>query len=57
MKCSNCRNDIPVKEVKKHMTINCNECNCIMKCLDVNEYISRWRVMNPFNIEDRRKSK
>ena len=57
MECSNCRNDIPIKEVKKHMTINCNECNCIMKCLDVDDYISRWRVMNPFDIEDRRNSK
>ena len=55
MECINCRKDIQVKEIKKHMKIVCCECNCIMQCLDVDEYISRWRVMNPFDIEDKRK--
>ena len=56
MECLNCKKDIQVEEIKKHMTVICDECNCIIRCLDVNDYISRWRVMNPFDIEDRRNS-
>ena len=57
MECVNCKKDAPIKEIKKHMTFTCSSCGCILKCLDSNDYISRWRVMNPFDIEDRRKSK
>ena len=57
MECLNCKKDIPIKEIEKYMTLTCSSCGCIMKCLDINDYISRWRVMNPFDIEDRRKSK
>ena len=57
MECLNCKKDIPIKEIEKYMTLTCSSCGCIMKCLDINDYISRWRVMNPFDIEDRRNSK
>ena len=56
MKCLNCKNNIEIKEIKKHMSITCDECGCIMTCLGVDDCISRWRVVNPFNIEDRRNS-
>jgi hypothetical protein len=56
VECLNCKKDAPIKEIKKHMTFTCSSCGCIMKCLDSNDYISRWRVMNPFDIEDKRNS-
>ena len=56
VECLNCKKDISVEEIEKYTTLTCNSCGCIMKCLDINDYISRWRVMNPFDIEDRRNS-
>lgn len=56
MECSNCRKDTPVKEIKKNTIVTCINCGCMMKCLDINEHISRWKVMNPFDIEDKRNS-
>lgn len=43
-----------VKEIKKNMIITC-KCGCQMKCLDKNDYISNWRVINPFSFKDLRK--
>ena len=30
------------------------ECGCQQRCLDTDEHISRWRVINPFSFEDKR---
>ena len=47
MECFSCREDIPIKEkIKKYMIVKCESCGCTMQCLDVNEYISRWKVMS-----------
>lgn len=54
MNCINCGEHIQVKTVVRNMTLTCSSCGCIMKCLDSNGYISRLRVMNPFDIEDKR---
>ena len=54
MNCLNCENKIDVVEIKKHITLVCDDCGFIMKCLDVKDDISNWRVVNPFDIEDRR---
>lgn len=54
IKCVNCKEGIMVKEIKKNMIITC-ECGCQMKCLDKNDYISNWRVINPFSFKDLRK--
>ena len=53
IQCLNCNKLITVKEIKKGIDAIC-ECGCIQKCLDANEHISRWRVMNPFSFEDKR---
>ena len=53
IQCLNCKKTIVIKELKKGLDVNC-ECGCQQRCLDTNEYISRWRVMNPFNFEDKR---
>ena len=45
VQCLNCNKLITVKEIKKGIDAIC-ECGCIQKCLDKNEYISRWRVIN-----------
>lgn len=55
VQCVNCSQLIIVKEIKKGITATC-ECGCIHKCLDKNEHISRWRVINPFDFEDKRKN-
>lgn len=57
MECLNCKSNVNVVEIEKYMTLVCEDCNCIMKCLDVKENVSNWRVMNPFDIEDRRNNK
>lgn len=54
--CLNCKKEIKVNEIKKGINVLC-ECGCQMKCLDVNDFISRWRVVNPFNFKDLRKKK
>ena len=51
--CPNCSKELSVKEVKKGATVLC-DCGCLQKCLDANEHLSRWRVMNPFDFEDKR---
>lgn len=51
--CLNCKTMIQVKEIKKGIDVICR-CGCQQKCLDKSEYISRWRVVNPLNFEDKR---
>lgn len=53
IQCLNCKKIIAIKELKKGLDVNC-ECGCQQRCLDTDEYISRWRVMNPFSFEDKR---
>ncbi len=53
VQCLNCKTMIQVKEIKKGIDVICR-CGCQQRCLDKNEYISRWRVVNPFSFEDKR---
>ena len=53
VQCLNCNKLIIVEELKKGLDVVC-KCGCIQRCLDNNEYISRWRVINPFSFEDKR---
>lgn len=56
MECINCKNIIEIREIKKGSVVVCDDCGAIMKCTDYNEEfeLSWWRVINPFNIKDRR---
>lgn len=56
MECINCKNIIETGETKKGSVVVCDDCGSIMKCTDYNEEfkLSWWRVMNPFNIKDRK---
>lgn len=56
MECLNCKNIIETGEIKKGSVVVCDDCGAIMKCTDYNvEFeLSWWRIMNPFNIKDRR---
>ena len=42
-----------VRRIEKGTTLSC-DCGCVQKCLGVDEDVSRWRVMNPFDFEDKR---
>lgn len=53
IQCLKCKTMIKLKEIKIGTHAVC-ECGCIQICLDCNELISRWRVVNPFSVEDRR---
>ena len=53
VQCLNCKKTTIIKELKKGLDVNC-ECGCQQRCLDADEYISRWWVMNPFSFEDNR---
>lgn len=56
IQCLNCKAMIQIDKVDKIVRgtkANC-ECGCIQMCLDKNEHISRWRVINPFDFEDKR---
>lgn len=48
IQCLKCNKIINVKEIKKGTNIEC-ECGCVQKCLDSDEFISRWRVVNCTN--------
>lgn len=55
IQCINCKDMIPTYEqITKGIQATCDKCGCIMKCLDKNDFISRWRVINPMDIEDKR---
>ena len=49
----NCNKLMIVDEIKKGTDVVC-ECGCHQRCLDTNDHISRWRVLNPFSFEDKR---
>ena len=51
--CLNCANPIMVHRIEKGTTLAC-DCGCVQKCLGVDEDVSRWRVMNPFDLEGKR---
>lgn len=51
VQCLNCKKTINIKELKQGLDVNC-ECGCQQRCLDTDEYISRWRVINPFSFAD-----
>lgn len=53
IKSLNCKKINNYKRIQKGLDVNC-ECGCQQRCLDTDEYISRWRVMNPFSFEDKR---
>lgn len=53
IRCINCNALISLKEIKKGTHTFC-ECGCIQVCLEYNELISKWRVVNSFNFEDKR---
>lgn len=53
VQCVNCKEYVYLKKIEKGAVANC-DCGCIQKCIDYNEHISRWRVLNPFSFEDRR---
>lgn len=47
IKCIKCGKSIPTKKkIKKGTTLTC-KCGCIQMCLNKDEYISRWRIINP----------
>lgn len=56
IQCLNCKQMIELKEIVAGCQATC-ECGCIQKCLDKDKYISRWRVMNPFDFKDKRANK
>ena len=41
VQCLNCKKTTIIKELKKGLDVNC-ECGCQQRCLDADEYISRW---------------
>lgn len=51
IQCLKCKQIIKLKEIKKGTHAIC-ECGCIQICLDKDEYISRWRVVNPFDFKE-----
>ena len=52
MRCTKCGKSIHIKEpIKKGMVVSC-VCGCVTKCLDINEYISRWKNISTFDVED-----
>ncbi|MGL5718642.1 MAG: tetrahydrofolate dehydrogenase/cyclohydrolase catalytic domain-containing protein [Paraclostridium sp.] len=54
VKCPNCQKSNIIDKIRKGVLIDC-ECGCTQKCLDANEHLSRWRVINPGSFEDMRK--
>lgn len=54
VQCANCKKIINLKEDIKVGTIAECGCGCIQGCLDIDPYISRWRVINPNSFEDKR---
>ena len=55
MECVRCRKEIKVEqEIKKNVVIHCENCGCVMKCLDINEYISRWKTVNHITLEQQK---
>ena len=55
IRCLNCGKVKSVTKIIKGMSVAC-DCGCLQLCLGVSEDVSRWRVMNPFNFEDKRRS-
>lgn len=52
IQCLNCKQIIELKEITIGCKVNC-ECGCIQRCLDKDEYISRWIIINPFLLNDK----
>lgn len=47
MKCMNCENIIQDVEIDLGIENICSECGCIHKCIDLDEFISRWTIIYP----------
>lgn len=50
IQCPKCKTIVQVEKIEKDTKVDCN-CGCVQVCLDKNEYISRWRVVNPFEFK------
>lgn len=53
IKCLNCKELITVDKIQAGLNATC-DCGCMQRCLYAGETSSNWRVMNPFDFEDKR---